>query len=104
MGNSRNAEEFEHRCVLSWLCRLTAQDSGERLLVSYRPLALYFQANFAATAWLKPRPLRWEANATQECAIFSSPGSKPRASPHCEATTRAGANSCLHFGNQQRWS
>ena len=22
MGDSRNAEEFEHRCVLSWLCRL----------------------------------------------------------------------------------
>ena len=22
MGDSRNAEEFEHRCALSWLCRL----------------------------------------------------------------------------------
>ena len=22
MGYSRNAEEFEHRCVLYWLCRL----------------------------------------------------------------------------------
>ena len=35
MRNSRNEEEFEHRCVLSWLCRLTTLRSSDRCVLCW---------------------------------------------------------------------